>query len=158
MPARLMAAEGDQFERLLAGLPPTSGIDFPVSPIAEHTVLEMLAGLADTVRATFAPSAWWIICGRQLVGLLSITALRDSGVLQIGYGIAPSFRGQGHATAAVAELLRWAKGEPRVRTVYAETRTDNIASQRVLTRNGFVQTGQRLDDEDGEVLCWQADV
>ena len=158
LPVRLIAAEGAQFERVLAGLSPTGGINLPACPVAEPAVLAMLSGLADTIRATFEPSAWWIICGTELVGLLSITALRDFGVIQIGYGVAPCSQARGHATAAVAVLLAWAKSEPRVRAIYAETHTDNSASQRVLTRNGFVPTGQRLDDEDGEVLCWQADV
>ena len=157
VPVRLLAAEAVQFDRLLAGSEPVAGIALPASPIAGEDVMAMLEGLASTIRATFAPSAWWIVYGNMLVGLLSITALLDGGVVQIGYGIAPSAQGRGHATAAVAALLAWARTDPRVSAVYAETRIDNIASQRVLARNGFVQMGQRLDDEDGEVFCWQAD-
>jgi RimJ/RimL family protein N-acetyltransferase len=43
-----------------------------------------------------------------------------------------------------------------VALVSAETRVDNIASQRVLERNGFVQIGERVDAEDGPLICWQA--
>lgn len=154
---RLLAAERDHFERLLGGQQPVDGITLSESPIADSDVLAMLAGLAAEIGAIFAPSAWWILSGTELVGLLSITALLDGGVIQIGYGIAPCSHGRGYATAAIAELLAWAKDDPRVHAVYAETRTDNIASQRVLANNGFIQTDQRLDDEDGEVFCWQAE-
>ncbi len=40
----------------------------------------------------------------------------------------------------------------------AETRTDNIASQRVLECNGFTRTGERLDEEDGVLLCWRVEM
>jgi RimJ/RimL family protein N-acetyltransferase len=154
---RLLAADGDQFNRLLAGSEPTDGIVMLAGPIAEKDVLAMLAGLACTIRETFAPSAWWIIAGNALVGLLSVTAVLKGGVLQIGYGVAPNAAGRGHATAAIAEMLIWAKADARVSGVYAETHIANVASQRVLARNGFFQIGQRLDDQDGEVLCWRTD-
>lgn len=154
---RLLAADRHQFERVLSGQPPTEDITSPESPIADAGVLAMLAALAADIGATFTPSAWWIISGTELVGLLSITAVLDGGVIQIGYGIAPCSHGRGNATAAIAELLAWAKNDARVNSVYAETGIDNVASQQVLSRNGFVQTGQRLDDEDGAVFCWRAE-
>lgn len=154
---RLLAAERDHFERLLGGQQPADGISFSESPITGGDVLAMLAALAAEIGAIFTPSAWWIISGTKLVGLLSITGLLDGGMIQIGYGIAPCSHGQGYATAAIAALMVWAKGDARVRAIYAETGIDNIASQRVLANNGFVQTGQRLDDEDGAVFCWRAE-
>ncbi len=154
---RLLAADCDQFERLLSGRQPAAGITLSETPIADGDVLAMLAALAAEIGAIFTPSAWWIISGTELVGLLSITGLMEGGVIQIGYGIAPCSQGRGCANAAIGALVVWAKGDARVRAIYAETGIDNIASQRVLANNGFVQTGQRLDDEDGEVFCWRAE-
>ncbi len=154
---RLLAADCHHFELLLSGQQPAENITLSESPIAEGDVLAMLAALAAETGATFTPSAWWIISGTELVGLLSITGLLDGGVIQIGYGIAACSHGQGYATAAIAALMVWAKGDARVRAIYAETGINNVASQRVLANNGFVQSGQRLDDEDGEVLCWRAE-
>jgi RimJ/RimL family protein N-acetyltransferase len=42
-----------------------------------------------------------------------------------------------------------------VTALTAETSTSNEPSQRVLVRNGFVQVGERIDDEDGRLICWR---
>ena len=39
--------------------------------------------------------------------------------------------------------------------VAAESSKANVASQRVLGRNGFAAIGERIDDEDGDLLCWR---
>jgi RimJ/RimL family protein N-acetyltransferase len=154
---RLIPARREHFARLLAGKQPEPTILLPDTPVAEPDVLAMLAGLAETVESQFSPAAWMIVAGGELVGLMSVTAVLESCTLQIGYGVAPGSQGRGHASAAVAALLEWARGDDRVSALYAETRTDNIASQRVLERGGFAKIGERLDDEDGALFCWQAD-
>lgn len=80
----------------------------------------------------------------------------QDGTIHIGYGVAPTRQGQGIASRAVADLLAWAKTDPRVTAVTAETAVDNPASQRVLQRNGFLRTGERVDVEDGPVIMWRA--
>lgn len=158
MTVTLLPAEDAHFACLLAGDQPEPHITLSGTPIADPEVLAMLAGLAATIAKEFRPAAWMIVAERELVGLLSLTAVRDGGALQIGYGVAPGSQGRGHASAAVAALLEWARGDDRVQEVIAETRTDNIASQRVLERNGFFATGERLDEEDGLLFCWRAEV
>jgi len=69
------------------------------------------------------------------------------GVVEIGFGLAESARGQGYATEAVAELCRWAFTQPGVRRVVARTTADNAGAQGVLARVGF-----RLEQTDDEVL------
>ncbi|ANB18513.1 GCN5-related N-acetyltransferase [Dokdonella koreensis DS-123] len=51
--------------------------------------------------------------------------------------------------------MTWACRTPGINALTAETGVDNAASQRVLVRNGFVQIGERLDDEDGALICWR---
>jgi RimJ/RimL family protein N-acetyltransferase len=58
------------------------------------------------------------------------------GVVEIGYGIAPSAQGRGVASEAVVLLIDLAM-RSGARALVAETSADNIASQRVLARNGF---------------------
>ena len=36
----------------------------------------------------------------------------------------------------------------------AETAVDNLASQRVLEKNGFVRTGVGSNDDDGDLVLW----
>ena len=118
-------------------------------------VLTMLWDLSATIGPVFSPSAWLIVSGSVIVGLCSLVrAPTDEGVLMIGYGVAASARQQGIAGGAIAELLDWARSDQRVTAVMAETAIDNIPSQRVLEGNGFTLTGDRSDEEDGDLLTW----
>ncbi|MDY0392851.1 MAG: GNAT family N-acetyltransferase [Candidatus Bipolaricaulis sp.] len=59
------------------------------------------------------------------------------GTVEIGYGTAPAFRGQGYATEAVHALIGWAFTHPEVGRVVAECVPENAASIRVLAKAGF---------------------
>ena len=126
-----------------------------VADIAPPEVLAMLGDLAATIRASFAPAAWLVVEDDTVVGLLSLIRPPDEDAVTIGYGVAPASQGRGIATRAVTDLLAWAKADPRVGTVVAETALDNLASQKVLTANGFVRAGERVDPEDGPVIVWR---
>jgi RimJ/RimL family protein N-acetyltransferase len=60
----------------------------------------------------------------------------EDGSVDVGYAVVPSHQGCGYASAALSLLILYARdlGAGRLR---AETDGDNVASQRVLTRNGF---------------------
>lgn len=77
------------------------------------------------------------------------------GEVEIGYGINPSARGRGVATAAVAELMRLLDAFPGVDRIIARTAVANPASGRVLTKNGFHVAG-RVRDGDEELLVWHS--
>jgi hypothetical protein len=64
-----------------------------------------------------------------------------AGVVEIGYDLADSARGLGYATEAVAELTATALDHPDVACVLARTELENVASQAVLVRAGFVADG-----------------
>jgi RimJ/RimL family protein N-acetyltransferase len=128
------------------------------SPIAPPEVLAMLAGLAERVSEAFAPASWLIVEDSKVVGLCSITRMPESGSIDIGYGIAPTCQRRGIATRSIGAVVAWARGAPHVSTITAETAIDNIASQQVLVRNGFVRTGERFDAEDGQLICWRCAV
>ena len=70
----------------------------------------------------------------------------NEGVVEIGYAMLTSFREQGLATEAVKTLVNWALSTGQVQEVIAETLPHLIASQRVLEKTGFVESGQREDD------------
>ena len=61
---------------------------------------------------------------------------------EIGYGILEEYRGQGFATEAVKQALKWAFRHPEVKAVEAEADSDNAASQRVLMKCGFRPKGE----------------
>jgi RimJ/RimL family protein N-acetyltransferase len=77
------------------------------------------------------------------------------GVVEIGYGIDPPFQGRGFATEAAEALTAFAFSSGRVRTVRAHTKSDNPASERVLTKCGFARVGEVIDPEDGPVMRWE---
>ncbi|WP_295531341.1 GNAT family protein [Novosphingobium sp. Chol11] len=127
----------------------------PDTQIAPTPVLQMLAEVAANVRQTFAPASWLIVNAGEVVGLCSVTRPPSNGVIDIGYGIAPSRQGRGFAGHAVSEIVTWAREAPNVVALTAETSLENEVSQRVLARNGFIQVGERIDNEDGPLICWR---
>lgn len=74
---RLVPATQTHFALLLDGQPPEPEVALPDTPVAEPEVLAMLAGLAEAVSALFTPSAWLIVAGDELVGLMSVTSVLD---------------------------------------------------------------------------------
>ena len=130
------------------------------SRLGTPEVLAMLARLADKIGLTFRPSGWMMVEDGEIVGLISPTQPLDPSdrSLRIGYGVAPTRRGRGVATRAVADLVAWAGADDRVHALTAETSIDNPASQTVLARNGFHRVGERDDAEDGPLICWRLTV
>lgn len=118
---------------------------FKVAPdLAPPPVLEIVRSL---------PANWLIIAGGEIVGIIGLKS-DDGREVEIGYGIAASREGRGFAGGAVAALLP-ILAERDITMVRAETSVDNRASQRVLERNGFSRTSERIDDEDGPLYCWE---
>jgi [ribosomal protein S5]-alanine N-acetyltransferase len=65
----------------------------------------------------------------------------DGGTAVLGYRVAQHVAGRGVATATVRELCRLAAREYGLRTLRAATTRENVASQKVLTKAGFIQVG-----------------
>ena len=73
--------------------------------------------------------------------LLGSIDVRLGEVGSIGYWVAPWARGRGIATAALVLLSRWAIRERGVERLELTTHPENIASQRVAEKAGFVREG-----------------
>jgi RimJ/RimL family protein N-acetyltransferase len=78
------------------------------------------------------------------IGGVGFKGQPDGGSIEIGYGLAPSARGNGYAAEALTALLSIAAAHGLL-TVRADTTLDNIASQRTLVRAGFQLVGS--DDQ-----------
>jgi RimJ/RimL family protein N-acetyltransferase len=152
----LIAAGSGHFAALIAGQVPQGAQVLAESELAPTAVLEMLAGLSARIAAVHTPNAWMIVDQGCVVGLLTLVAEPADRAVAIGYGVAQSHRGRGVASQAVEAFLAQMHLDIRVESVLAETSVDNPASQHVLRVNGFLQTGKRLDPEDGELICWRA--
>jgi len=153
----IVETTGEDYTLLLRGDAPRA-FKLADTPLAPPEVLQMLADVASNVRATFLPASWLIVEDDEIVGLCSVTRAPIDGVIDIGYGIAPSRQNRGIAGRAIGEVVSWARRAPNVIALTAETSPTNVASQRVLSRNGFVEVGERVDDEDGRLICWRCSV
>jgi ribosomal-protein-alanine N-acetyltransferase len=76
-----------------------------------------------------------IVVADEIVG--SVACFEVEGEKEVTYWIRRDHWGRGIASAALAELL----ADVKTRPVFGRTADDNLASMRVLERNGFVRTG-----------------
>lgn len=76
----------------------------------------------------------------SVLGRFNLFGLED-GTAKLGYRVAQHVAGRGVATATVRELCRLAAARHGLRTLRAATSHENAASQKVLTKAGFVPVG-----------------
>jgi RimJ/RimL family protein N-acetyltransferase len=150
---RLIETTDADFQILIEGAAPR-GLQLPREGVERIEVLAMLRDLANAIRPVFSPASWMMVEAGEIVGLCSIVKFPDGERIDIGYGVSPGRRRLGFASAAVGALVDWGRRDARVPYIRAETSIHNVPSQRVLERNGFERVGQRVDEEDGELVCW----
>lgn len=81
-----------------------------------------------------------IRCGIKIVGFASLNSIdRDRGEASVGFWIDAEHEGRGLVTQAVAALCENAFGGYGLRVVELCAGVDNVRSQRVAARLGFVQ-------------------
>ena len=84
------------------------------------------------------------------VDFAGVIAIRDinweSGVCDLGYLIAEKYHNQGIATRAVALILEKAFEQANLRKIKATTAVSNVASYRVLQKNGFSLEGSLKEE------------
>ena len=119
----------------LAGPPSIPYIPVPYDEPEGRAFLESVEQAWETSdERTFA------VCGEDdlLVGTLTVR-LREGGT--VGYWLAPAARGQGLMTEAVRAIACWARDEQGIRCLRLWTHPDNLPSQSVAERAGFVRVG-----------------
>ncbi|WP_231983963.1 GNAT family N-acetyltransferase [Mycobacterium sp. 852013-51886_SCH5428379] len=122
---------------------------------------EAIGFTIDTLTAHPDQEQWWMHFflaegGTLLVGSGGFVGPPRDGVVEIGYEIAPEFRGRGYATAAARAMIDKAvAADPEVTTVIAHTRARENPSTGVLRRLGFQRTAEFEDPDDGPVWRWQ---
>lgn len=111
--------------------------------------LELEAVIA---RMAGAPRIWLAVVDSTIVGLAAYLG-GPPDEPEIGYGIAPTYRGGGLAKHVVATLCATAKAEG-LTGLTARTAVANPASGAVLKARGFVAGPTETDPEMGEVIHW----
>ncbi|MGW1916989.1 GNAT family N-acetyltransferase [Streptomyces sp. NPDC002076] len=84
----------------------------------------------------------------SVLGRFNLYDLED-GTARLGYRVAQQVAGRGVATATVQELCQLAAARHGLRTLRAATSHDNVASQKVLTKAGFVPVGPAAPSDLG---------
>jgi ribosomal-protein-alanine N-acetyltransferase len=79
----------------------------------------------------------------MVVGRFNLYEVQD-GTAAVGYRVAERVAGRGVATRGLHDLCRIAREEYGLRTLRAATTNENLASQRVLLKGGFVVTGPAM--------------
>lgn len=77
------------------------------------------------------------ICGRANIHFIELVTGRGA----IGYRVAQHFGQQGIASQATALLIKYAQNQLKLKQLAAFASTENLASQRVLEKNGFIKVG-----------------
>lgn len=87
-------------------------------------------------------SAYYVLVSEEgsVLGRFNLYEIGD-GTAVVGYRVAGDAAGRGVATAAVRELGWLAAERHGLRTLTAATSSQNVASQKVLVKNGFVAIG-----------------
>jgi RimJ/RimL family protein N-acetyltransferase len=118
---------------------------------------------ADAIaRAAKAPLDWLVGRQAQLLicdaatgggaGTLTMRAVGPPGVVAIGYGVLPEFRGRRFTSRALRLLTDWAFEHTEINRFELGCKADNLASARSAEAAGFVADGRfagRLRNPDG---------
>jgi RimJ/RimL family protein N-acetyltransferase len=125
----------------------TVGIPHPFGPedfaqrLARDAAME--AEFGHPLYAAIRQSNGW------LIGML---AFQDDGLLELGYWLAKPLWGQGVMTVAVRAACHHAFFVWDVDVILASCFVSNVASRRVLEKNGFVYEGRHQLVKDSEPI------
>jgi RimJ/RimL family protein N-acetyltransferase len=161
---RIVHLDGPALEALAAGDLAAANAASPV-PVTAYLVgpdrLRLWQRRSAQVVEDPASAAWvtgviWDEERHVAVGTAGYHGPPDaSGMVEVGYAVDPVYRRRGYARAALEALLARAASEPRVRTVRVTISPDNLASYRLAAQYGFVEVGERWDDEDGLEIIYE---
>lgn len=86
--------------------------------------------------------------GEQYAGFISVHQ-REGSAPELGYHLITEYMGKGYATEATEAVVAMLKSDLGLRWLTARVSDQNIASQRVLLKAGFLATGVQQKDDAG---------
>jgi ribosomal-protein-alanine N-acetyltransferase len=87
-----------------------------------------------------------------IIGLYRIQA--ENHRAELGYMLLPSYHGQGYITEAIGAVLAYGFDVVNFHSIEAVIDPDNIASERVLQKSGFVKEAHILENELWDGKFW----
>jgi RimJ/RimL family protein N-acetyltransferase len=141
--ARALAAGAeDENRRWAAG--------YPLESSLLRAELTLAAAARETPLGAFGSYQVIRRADQRVIGDVGFMGPPDAtGAVSVGCAIAEDARRQGFATEALSALLRWAREQPGLTCVLADTTRSDVACQRLLERVGLRGVG-----EDGELLYY----
>ncbi len=103
---------------------------------------------------------WIVVCKDEncnVAGIMIKGCPNENGEVVIGYGTEEPYQNKGYMTEAVERLIKWIFTNPKALSIVADTDKTNIASHRVLEKNGFIkynETVEKSDEGEVEELVW----
>ncbi len=141
----------DRLARAIGGAVASGWLDFPEALTATHRMYSDRGDPAPWGTAFFLTES-----PRTLFGWGGFKGSPNAAAeVEIGYALAPSFRGRGLAQAAARLMVSRAFGDASVKAVTAHTLAGPNASASVLERLGFIRTGEVVDPDAGTVWAWR---
>lgn len=131
-PRLAVLANDIDIARMTASIPHPYGLD------DARAFLDRMADRDPSLHASFA-----VEHGGELIGMMGFHPMAD-GRCELGYWIGRDYRGHGFATEAAQAALGWVARNWRKRFVMARHFSDNPASGEVLSKAGFLYTGEVL--------------
>ncbi|WP_424211406.1 GNAT family N-acetyltransferase [Streptomyces sp. BI20] len=116
---------------------PLAGTKYPAGGFGRRTPGQLLPGFGmyHLVRSHDG----------LVIGEMGFHAPPRDGAVEVGFGLAESCRGVGHAGEALTALTRWALDRPDVERIVGRALVSNTPSRRVLLRAGFVHESRDTD-------------
>jgi len=105
---------------------------------------EIVARVRDRIAADHGALGWWVIEGREagvFHGVAALLRMPEGEDIELAYRLARASWGAGIATEAASALARYAFEQVGLPRLVAVTFPENLASQRVLEKVGFVHDG-----------------
>jgi [ribosomal protein S5]-alanine N-acetyltransferase len=117
----------------------------PLRPDAFYTFEGQRRHIAQLTDRRSAGTAYpfVMVAGGRLVGAINLSNV-VRGAFQscnVGYWVAEAYNGRGYATVALAQVCERAFGDLGLHRIEAGTLLHNVASQRVIEKNGFTRIG-----------------
>jgi [ribosomal protein S5]-alanine N-acetyltransferase len=103
-------------------------------PEAVFRITYVVQGFKSKARYVFAII---YLESEELIGEISLHVDNQENIAQLGYWVGEPFWGKGIATEATETILRFGFEKLDLAMTFAECSVENIASQRVLQKNGM---------------------
>ena len=133
--------------------PSSRTISAELKEALEETIL---LNAADQSKNYLYSTLWTGISkeeNRMIGDLCIVGEPNEAGEIEIGYGTYDEFQGMGYMTEMVGGIVNWAETQPMVKSIVASTDKSNLASHKVLQKNGFIKV-----EESAIAITWRLTV